>query len=86
MNNLSTPFMAYRMKELQIDAKVLHHISNVLCMYSNKPYSVASFESKSKQCVRSMIFLKRQEANGQKLMKIKDNQRKHDISYNSARI
>ena len=48
-------------------------------MYSNKPYSVASFESKSKQCVRSMIFLKRQEANGQKLMKIEDNQRKLDI-------
>ena len=48
----------------KIDAKFLHHISNVLCMYSNKPYSVASFESKSKQCVRSMIFLKRQEVKG----------------------
>ena len=55
-------------------------------MYSNKPYSVASFESKSKQCVRSMIFLKRQEVNEQMLMKIEDNQRKQDISYNSARI
>ena len=33
-----------------------------------------------------MIFLKRQEANGQKLMKIEDNQRKLDISYNSAKF